>query len=31
MAVVNVKDSLSFPKIDIIPVKHREHYNLLLA
>ena len=23
--------SLSFPKIDTIPVKHREHYNLLLA
>ena len=23
--------SLSFPKIDIIPVKHREYYNLLLA
>ena len=22
---------LSFPKIDTIPVKHREHYNLLLA
>ena len=23
--------SLSFPKIDTIPVKHREYYNLLLA
>ena len=23
--------SLSFPKIDSIPVKHREYYNLLLA
>ena len=23
--------SLSFPKIDMIPVKHREYYNLLLA
>ena len=23
--------SLSFPKIDIIPVKHREYYDLLLA
>ena len=23
--------SLSFPKIDTIPVKYREHYNLLLA
>ena len=23
--------SLSFPKIDVIPVKHREYYNLLLA
>ena len=23
--------SLSFPKIDIIPAKHREYYNLLLA
>ena len=23
--------TLSFPKIDIIPVKHREYYNLLLA
>ena len=23
--------SLSFPKIDIIPIKHREYYNLLLA
>ena len=22
---------LSFPKIDTIPVKHREYYNLLLA
>ena len=23
--------NLSFPKIDSIPVKHREYYNLLLA
>ena len=23
--------SLSFPKIDTIPIKHREYYNLLLA
>ena len=23
--------SLSFPKIDTIPVKHREYYNLLIA
>ena len=23
--------SLSFPKIDTLPVKHREYYNLLLA
>ena len=23
--------SLSFPKIDTIPVKHREYYNLVLA
>ena len=23
--------NLSFPKIDTIPVKHREYYNLLLA
>ena len=23
--------SLSFPKIDTIPVKHRKYYNLLLA
>ena len=26
-----VLTSLSFPKIDTIPVKHREYYNLLLA
>ena len=29
--LVFLRDSLSFPKIDTIPVKHREYYNFLLA